>query len=501
MRVLIVGTGSLGCFYGAKLQIEGHDVHFIARGEMADAIYARGIEIQWTDRSENSGPCKVVRDPSSLTSDFDVVFVTVKARQLHDVGPIVARAVARDGYVIPLQNGLDSEDIMALYVGKERVIGGVAYISVGKVGPGQIYCRQGGNIALAPYGINPIEPVYAVAKVLSPAFVCKVHARLDQILWEKLLFNSPFNAICALTRITAGRVLELPRLHALVVDTMKEVQAVARAEGVTIAPSAVDFMLDLTRGPAHTTEPSMLQDVLMGRPTEAFDIHGSVINRAQKHGVPVPIHELFYALLTAFEPPIDEGYVKYKSTFTKLPALEETALLRELLAKRQAIYARGWIGLYPNGIGFGNVSVRESADTFVITANATGGLAHLEIEHLTRVTAIDARQNHVHCEGPRPASSESMTHAVIYQRLPAVGAVVHIHCRPLWQKLLHQVPTTRDDVAYGTPDMCFEVQRILLDERHIELGVFVMGGHEEGIVSFGRTLDEAFKRLVDLVGR
>jgi L-ribulose-5-phosphate 4-epimerase len=149
-----------------------------------------------------------------------------------------------------------------------------------------------------------------------------------------------------------------------------------------------------------------------------------------------------------------------------------------------------------NGIGFGNLSVRDDATgNFYITGSATGALAKLTPADCVRVAAYDFEQNWVRYEGSAVPSSESLTHAAIYKYEPTACAVIHCHDFALWGKLLHRIPTTSQAAAYGTPQMANEIIR-LFDVGDLRSGkIFVMAGHESGIVVFGENFEEAFDIL------
>lgn len=193
---------------------------------------------------------------------------------------------------------------------------------------------------------------------------------------------------------------------------------------------------------------------------------------------------------------IDEGYIKFQPIWQQAAAFP-TAQLTDLIHWRQACYDQQWIGAYPNGIGFGNLSQRCTPEgaPFFISGSATGGQSALKAQHFAKVTAVAAAQNTLWCEGPILASSESMSHAAIYQELPWVQAVIHIHDLAYWQKRLHQVPTTAADAPYGSPEMVESIIELLQNTNLPQQQLFVMEGHEEGIFAFGRNLAEAFQRL------
>jgi ribulose-5-phosphate 4-epimerase/fuculose-1-phosphate aldolase len=112
------------------------------------------------------------------------------------------------------------------------------------------------------------------------------------------------------------------------------------------------------------------------------------------------------------------------------------------------------------------------------------------------VTRCDIEANKVHCEGPVQASSEALTHAAIYALDPAIRAVVHVHSVAMWNKLIDTFPTTSRDVSYGTPEMAREFRRLYEETDFGQQGVAIMGGHEEGIVSFGRDVGQATERVL-----
>ncbi len=195
---------------------------------------------------------------------------------------------------------------------------------------------------------------------------------------------------------------------------------------------------------------------------------------------------------------MDEGYVKFECEWEYGPP-PPSPVVEELNGWRQRLHGLGLIGMYDNGVGFGNLSRRlAEGDTFVITATATGALRELGPEHYTVVTGADERQNRVWCRGPGRASSESMTHAMLYRLAAEANAVIHAHGPVLWQRALGRVPTTRGDVPYGTPAMVDEVVRLFRETDVASVRFFAMAGHEEGIVSFGSTVDVAGERLVQM---
>lgn len=192
---------------------------------------------------------------------------------------------------------------------------------------------------------------------------------------------------------------------------------------------------------------------------------------------------------------IDEGYVKYACTWHRGPAPDN---IGELLSVRNRLHDLGLIGRYePSGIGFGNVSMRlPDGSGFVISGTATGGIAEADAGHFCTVSTWDIHQNTVACSGPVSASSESLTHAMLYATAPSIEAVLHVHHRSFWEKLLEYAPSTKADVPYGTPAMAMEMKRLLHETGFPETQIFAMRGHEEGILAYGPSLTSAMNCLL-----
>lgn len=192
----------------------------------------------------------------------------------------------------------------------------------------------------------------------------------------------------------------------------------------------------------------------------------------------------------------DEGYVKFHAEWERAAPLP-APILANLSYWRDEMHRHQFIGVYENGIGFGNISERYSGKQFVISGTATGHLPTLSPAHFTLVTDFDIEKNTVHCRGPVLASSEAMSHAVIYQTCPEVQGVIHVHHAKLWEQLLGHVPTTTEGATYGSPEMAKSIVNLLENSDLRQQRIFVMRSHPEGIFVFGETLAAAASVLLD----
>jgi hypothetical protein len=193
---------------------------------------------------------------------------------------------------------------------------------------------------------------------------------------------------------------------------------------------------------------------------------------------------------------LDEGYIKFSSQ-RRDGEVPRSAALDELNRTRSALFDLRLIGVLPDGIGFGNLSIRTSDLQFVITASATGADRVLRHDQYSLVESFSIETNSVHSIGRLPASSESMTHGAIYAANPAVQCVIHVHSRSLFDRLLqNHGPATAADIAYGTPAMAHAVADLVAQRRQLPV-LFAMAGHQDGVVAYGNDIASVFGLVRD----
>ncbi|MDH3345857.1 MAG: class II aldolase/adducin family protein, partial [Kiritimatiellaceae bacterium] len=194
----------------------------------------------------------------------------------------------------------------------------------------------------------------------------------------------------------------------------------------------------------------------------------------------------------------DEGYIKFSVHLTEgaPPKQEEVDPLNEV---RTELYDLSLIGMLPDGIGYGNVSVRQpGSDSFVVSGTGTGGERILLSEAYCRVDSFDVAANEVWCTGRVQASSESMSHGAVYQANDRIRCVIHIHSRELFEFMqVSDFPKTPSEIAYGTPELAEEIMK-LVKSMDAEQGIFVMAGHQDGIIAYGSDIESARETLLGL---
>lgn len=209
-----------------------------------------------------------------------------------------------------------------------------------------------------------------------------------------------------------------------------------------------------------------------------------------------------------------EGVVKFEARHERreISASRHGEVICKLIAWREIMALTGLVGRRPElyeGAAYGNVSARLGAPSdalgrraFAITGTQTSGRRCIGLEDFAVVERYDYRANRVWSHGATPPSSEAMTHAAIYDLGPHIRCVLHAHTPVLWRRARElRLPTTAAAVPYGTPAMALEVQRLYRETALPERAILAMGGHEDGIVAFGRSPEETGGVLLTWLAR
>ena len=193
----------------------------------------------------------------------------------------------------------------------------------------------------------------------------------------------------------------------------------------------------------------------------------------------------------------NEGYVKYIAVHTMSPAIE-VPYWTELNNARTQLHRLGFLGVNPQGIGFGNVSIRFQGEEFLVSGTATGAAPELTLADYCLVSSFDLAQNSIVSMGPVKASSEAMTHGAVYRSCAEANCVMHIHSESIFNGMIRDsYPATAKDAVYGTPKIALALaQRI--QELGADEGAVVLAGHDEGVIVWGPTVEKALNVILQL---
>lgn len=187
-----------------------------------------------------------------------------------------------------------------------------------------------------------------------------------------------------------------------------------------------------------------------------------------------------------------DGYIKFNIHLKKEKKFDKKDI-KELNKYRQKLKEMNLIGIKENNVGFGNIS-QKFKNGFIITASKTGGIKKLSIKDYSYVYDYDLNKNELFCKGYKNASSESLSHAAVYESNNKINSVIHIHSIDLWKKYYNKLPTTSIDAKYGTVEMAKQIKEKIKKES----GVIIMGGHEEGIITYSPSIKTSFEKIKNL---
>lgn len=300
MHVVILGSGAVGGYYGARLARSGVRVTFVARGAHLRAIRERGLLI-WSSLGDFVARGAATDDPAAV-APADLVIFAVKSYDNATALPMLRALTGPSTAVLSLQNGVDSVDEVKAVVGETALIGGSTYIATSVAAPGLI--EQNGTHRRIVFGemfgdrsaISPrvarLHEMFAAADIESQPVA---DARVP--IWEKFIFLSPVAAFTGAARMPVGPLWREPHCRSMMIEAFHEVERVARAEGVDVAANLQDRILTYMDNLPPTMRSSLLIDLSAGKRTEVEALQGAVVRRAQTAAVPVPIMSALYAVL------------------------------------------------------------------------------------------------------------------------------------------------------------------------------------------------------------
>ena len=304
MRFAILGSGAVGGYYGARLARAGHDVTFIARGAHLAAIRERGLSI----RSSALGDFTVAataEEDTSRVGPVDVVLLAVKTYDNPTALHLIKPMLGPDSAVLTVQNGVDSAQDVARVLGEDAVIGGATYIATALAAPGVIehtgthrrivFGEVFGELPRLSARVRAIHDALSLADIQSE---CVDDGRAP--IWEKFIFLVTLAGFTGASRLSIGPLWADASIRAQFLEGCREVEHVARAEGVPVRADILDHISRYISGIPGTMRSSLLIDLSQGKRIELEALQGSIVRRAAAAQVAVPIMSTLYALLKPF---------------------------------------------------------------------------------------------------------------------------------------------------------------------------------------------------------
>jgi 2-dehydropantoate 2-reductase len=302
MRILVVGAGAIGGYFGGRLLQAGRDVTFLVRPKRAAELARDGLVI----KSPNGDV--TLKNPPAVQADklaekFDVVLLSCKAFDLDDAIKSFAPAVGAQTAIIPLLNGMLHLDVLDKKFGRERVLGGLCAIAVtlnDKREVVQLQPMQSLNFGERDGKMS--DRVRAIAEVFAGGnFGSVASDRIIQEMWEKWVFLASLAASTSLMRTSVGNILAAPGGKDFMLGMLDECSAVATAEGHAPSGPFFERVRGMLTAEGSQMTASMFRDIKAGAPVEADHVIGDLIARADAAKVPVPKLRTAYTHLKAYE--------------------------------------------------------------------------------------------------------------------------------------------------------------------------------------------------------
>ena len=305
MRIMFVGVGALGSYFGGALAEAGHDVTLLIRNKAhRDAIRADGLILHRDGVEARINPVVVDTETAGDAGIADIVIVFTKTGATKAALQAATPVIGPDTRLVTVQNGLGNAEALAAFVPMDQVIYGTTMAPGDMVAPGVVSTHGSHVTQFRAAGENPVTARMAddLAAMLSAAGIdTRVNPDVDRVIWAKVAFNCAMNSLCALLDTSPGPLLDSGEMKALVTATIMEGCDVAAAVGVEVDRDGVRRTLDMVHREHREHVPSMLVDFRNRQPTEIGSLNGAVVALGARHGVPTPRNETLLALVRARE--------------------------------------------------------------------------------------------------------------------------------------------------------------------------------------------------------
>lgn len=302
MKILIMGTGGVGGYYGGLLARQGSEVIFIARGDHLQTIQQEGLRVSSIHGDFTIAPANAAGDPREI-GPVDLVLFCVKTYHTDEAAQAIRPAVGPQTAVLPLQNGVEAAERIGSVVGMEHMLGGATWLSSAVEAPGVIkQVSQFRRIVFGELDGSRSERIDSIYEVLKPTGInVEVSENILKVLWTKFVFISSASSFGSLTRLPMGDYRTIPETRSLILRLMGEVEAVARAQGIPLDEDVVQQSLAFMDNAAPHIKASMQLDVASGRRTELESMVGVIGRKGREFGVPTPVADFVYACLLPIE--------------------------------------------------------------------------------------------------------------------------------------------------------------------------------------------------------
>ena len=333
-QILMVGAGSVGGFFGARLAKTNPDVSFLLRPKTLAAVKRNGLTIRSADGTFTVRP-QAAADARDLPRP-DLIVLAVKAYDLDEVLAQIEPVLTDQTVILTLQNGIDTEDRLLARLQRDCVVGGVAYIYSKIAEAGVIDHYKKGAVAIGEFMGYESDRLLKIRDVFASANIpCHLSKDIRRSKWEKMCWNCVFNPITVLIDDHVARALDHPEMTGVIRQIVGEVAAISAAMKVPLPLDMPERVVKATQEirDIHT---SMYDDWKAGRRTEIDYLNGFIVQKGRELGIPTPVNEALTAMIKTIteKEPIGAGRVRIEGAVVQ-PVSFDRAALAALPAEHQ----------------------------------------------------------------------------------------------------------------------------------------------------------------------
>jgi 2-dehydropantoate 2-reductase len=295
MKIAVIGSGAVGCFYGARLARVGHEVHFLMRRDL-EAVRRRGLQIESKDGSFHLDKVHAHGDPREIGT-ADLVLCALKATSIDQAEALIRPCVGPATRIVAMINGLGIEERFAAWFEPRQIFGGMAFVCINRGEPGVVHHYDYGRVAFG-HLLDDLDQATQVARLFAEAGLeSDVRPSLRQARWEKLMWNIPFSTLAVTAGgVTTQEIMDDPGLTAMARRLIIETGQAGNADGCRIDIDATAQKMMSNTATMGRYRPSMLIDYEDKLPLEVDAILGEPVRRANRLNCPVPTIEAQYRL-------------------------------------------------------------------------------------------------------------------------------------------------------------------------------------------------------------
>ena len=300
MRIVVMGSGGTGGYFGAKLARAGEDVTFVARGAHLDAIRTHGLRVKSAADGEWVVRAPVVERLDGLPP-AEIVLFCVKSFDTESAAEAIRPVVGQETGVLPVQNGVDNLDKIERILGPGHAMGGVAQVLATIEGPGVISHRFLGRIVFGEMDGRRSERGQAFLGACERAGIqAEISSTMLRALWEKYALIAAQAGMTALTRSPAGVVRSVPETRQMYRAILDEMIALGNAAGAGLDAALAERTMAMLDGMGAAFTSSLHHDLAQGKRLELEALHGHAVRLGERHGIPTPMLFAVYAALKPY---------------------------------------------------------------------------------------------------------------------------------------------------------------------------------------------------------